>query len=842
MAVSEMQAQSNAFSHKIITQGRRDIVKEMRSILANMKKLPAPLQPEALRSALRNNPVIHDAKVQKKSSRSKKSPLAGAKKQEFLRQINNLPVSKKTGRLRDALHTAKSKIRTIKTSAPLLSRIDQTLFDGVTTEIEPNGDAGTANATTYGAIVAGRIESAEDEDWFSFSAKAGDIIDAFAFAQEFRSPLDAYLTLYDTSGATILTFNDDYEQKDPRIFHQIPSDGTYYLQVKTFDSDQLGPYELTLTRLGAGLETEPNNSISTANVFSSLPEAAWGEIGQKDDSDYYTITVDAGKSIGIRVESIEDDASPDMVLAIFNAAGNLVAVNDDHLGGRYFTSELALKNKGSGSAVYYLQATTYQSQEVGEYVISIRPIATAEAGDFYAALGDSAGGRFLKIEPVTGLGTLVGFTQFHGASALAINSLGEIFATRTGHEDTPIFRVDPVTGAGFGLAEILDLENVEAFAFDARDRLHAIDLFNQLYRLDLVDEDTDLEITLPSQGGQFSGMAFDPEDGKLFVASDNSGNGNNSEIWQVDLTTSQSILVGAIGLGSQTSDLLFNRDGRLYGTTGGAQNSNSLFVIDKSDGIGTTVGEIGFAAVDGLAAFASHVQDVGVDAVTAPISGASLGTAEKITVSLRNDGTLFQSAFDVSFRLSGPASATATENVGVLIVPAGRKATFTFQTTANLSVTGTYMLEVFTSLSGDANRANDTLRVSIQSGTTAIGDEASEGVPSAFTLYQNYPNPFTPLDNFARPAKANRITLSNGVNPTTTIAFDLPFAENVTISIYNAVGRLVRTLVSQYHVAGQYRISWDGKNDRGFDLPGGVYIYQLRAGAYVSQKKLLLMR
>ncbi|MFQ5630954.1 MAG: T9SS type A sorting domain-containing protein, partial [bacterium] len=797
-------------------QSRINASAEMRAILKQAKSSPAKLQAQTFLNALRGSAIIQSDKLRKKQAR--RNRIKEAEKQEIIKKINTLPAEKRYAALREILHRNKRNTIVQKLSSP--QRI-QHIFSSVNAETEPNGSAASANSTAYGVIMAGKVDSGNDEDWFSFSASAGDVFDAFAFAEEFRSPLDAYMTLYDTDGSTILTFNDDYEQDDPRILFMIPTNGTYYLQVTPFDAEQLGDYELSLTFLGAGAETEPNNSIATANVLSTQSDAAFGDIGQKDDSDYYAITVDAGATVGLRLESILDDATPDMVLAVYNAAGELVVVNDDHLGGRYFTSEIALKNEIAGQATYYLQATTYQSQEVGSYVISVRTIAAAVPGVFYAALGDSSGGRFLALEPATASGSIIGFTQFHGASALAVNASGEIFAARNGHEDTPFFRIDPVTGAGFGVAEIFDIENIAAIAFDAHNRLHAIDHLNQLHLIDFQNEDADFILTLPRQGGQFNGMAFDPETGKLFLASDNTENARDSEIWTVDLATGRPLFVGTTGLGSETSDLFFNRDGRLYGAKGGYDTQNTLFVINKSSGNGTAIGDIGFAAVDALASFANHINDVGVDAITAPVSGTSLGSAERITITLRNDGTIYQSTFDISLHISGPANATATENIGSLIVPAGGKAAYTFQATADLSAAGKYTVEIVTSLSGDINSANDTLRITIQSGTTAVGDETNGSVPATFALYQNYPNPF---------------------NPTTTIAFDLPKPEIVTVLIYNSVGQVVSTLVSQYYVAGQHRIAWDGKNANGFVVPSGLYMYKLQAGEFVSQRKLLLMR
>jgi hypothetical protein len=103
--------------------------------------------------------------------------------------------------------------------------------------------------------------------------------------------------------------------------------------------------------------------------------------------------------------------------------------------------------------------------------------------------------------------------------------------------------------------------------------------------------------------------------------------------------------------------------------------------------------------------------------------------------------------------------------------------------------------------------------------STLAGNVAE--IPATYALHQNHPNPF---------------------NPTTTIQFDLPEASEVTLKIYNSVGQLVRTLVSGDYEAGAHKVIWDAKNDRGAQVASGVYIAALKAGNFVAQQKLLLMK
>jgi hypothetical protein len=97
----------------------------------------------------------------------------------------------------------------------------------------------------------------------------------------------------------------------------------------------------------------------------------------------------------------------------------------------------------------------------------------------------------------------------------------------------------------------------------------------------------------------------------------------------------------------------------------------------------------------------------------------------------------------------------------------------------------------------------------------------SGNLPSNFNLKQNYPNPF---------------------NPITTIEFALPRSGHVRISIYNTLGRQVRVLVNEPLPAGEYRITWNGRDFRGNQVASGIYLYRLEAGDFIVTKKMVLLK
>lgn len=94
-------------------------------------------------------------------------------------------------------------------------------------------------------------------------------------------------------------------------------------------------------------------------------------------------------------------------------------------------------------------------------------------------------------------------------------------------------------------------------------------------------------------------------------------------------------------------------------------------------------------------------------------------------------------------------------------------------------------------------------------------------LPESFVLRQNYPNPF---------------------NPSTQLEYSLIRNARAVLKIYNAAGRVVRTLVDKAQTAGTYQIQWDGKNEAGMNVTSGIYYARLIAGQQLQTRKMILLR
>ena len=100
--------------------------------------------------------------------------------------------------------------------------------------------------------------------------------------------------------------------------------------------------------------------------------------------------------------------------------------------------------------------------------------------------------------------------------------------------------------------------------------------------------------------------------------------------------------------------------------------------------------------------------------------------------------------------------------------------------------------------------------------TVSILGSTEQTIPQTYVLSQNVPNPFNPL---------------------TTIAYNLPEASNVTLTIYTITGQKVAVLVDAHQQAGHHRILFDGS---GFGT--GVYLYHLEAGSFVETRRMVLLK
>lgn len=125
----------------------------------------------------------------------------------------------------------------------------------------------------------------------------------------------------------------------------------------------------------------------------------------------------------------------------------------------------------------------------------------------------------------------------------------------------------------------------------------------------------------------------------------------------------------------------------------------------------------------------------------------------------------------------------------------------------------------FSSATGDytANFTHNTTFTDINwPGAVSVDDETN--VPASFTLEQNYPNPF---------------------NPSTIIRYKLSQKSNVKIRLINLLGNEIAILINEHKDAGEYSLEF---NSLKYDLPSGIYFYEMIADNFSDVKKMVLIR
>jgi hypothetical protein len=133
-------------------------------------------------------------------------------------------------------------------------------------------------------------------------------------------------------------------------------------------------------------------------------------------------------------------------------------------------------------------------------------------------------------------------------------------------------------------------------------------------------------------------------------------------------------------------------------------------------------------------------------------------------------------------------------------------------------ITGTWTI-IATDGKYDVSATNGPFTLTIDGSKLNVNE--SDLVPETFALHANYPNPF---------------------NPTTTISYDLPKRSQVTLGIYDLLGKQIKTLVNQSQDAGNKIAMWDGTDDLGRPVSAGVYLYQIQAGEFTQTRKMLLLK
>lgn len=132
-------------------------------------------------------------------------------------------------------------------------------------------------------------------------------------------------------------------------------------------------------------------------------------------------------------------------------------------------------------------------------------------------------------------------------------------------------------------------------------------------------------------------------------------------------------------------------------------------------------------------------------------------------------------------------------------------------------------LEFTGSWSEFRNKETEDLMIHATVGAPPGVEEGTDFQPqlSKFVLLQNHPNPF---------------------HHTTMVSFALPSLGPTSLKVFDLAGRLVKNLLDAEKKAGSYRVEWNGRDEKGLEVPSGIYFYKLTTPGKILTRKMILLK
>jgi hypothetical protein len=218
----------------------------------------------------------------------------------------------------------------------------------------------------------------------------------------------------------------------------------------------------------------------------------------------------------------------------------------------------------------------------------------------------------------------------------------------------------------------------------------------------------------------------------------------------------------------------------------------------------TTAGDLGVAGKDNT--FGAGKLNC-LAAVQAALALGATGEVGGVVTDVSNGSPIPNATVEVV----GGAQSTSTNAQGqyALALTAG---TYTLRFTHPSYVEGQGQVTIV---------VGSTVTLDMALAPLATGIGATEAAAIEPALAQNHPNPF---------------------NPATMIRVQVPGTGSATLRVFDVSGRLVRTLVQGSLPRGAHQVTWDGRDDRGFSAPTGIYVYRLEAGGKTLSRRMVLLQ
>ncbi|MFA6438875.1 MAG: M1 family aminopeptidase [Bacteriovoracaceae bacterium] len=229
------------------------------------------------------------------------------------------------------------------------------------------------------------------------------------------------------------------------------------------------------------------------------------------------------------------------------------------------------------------------------------PFYTAKPGTMYAVSGKTDGGKFYTVNTSTGALTLVQKTDIPQINSLRVHPKSKELVG---------FNNLTTTASGSFYRIGSDGLNTQQLATVATANLKGMAIYNDSLAytgsftgwIYSVNMHTGVLTQIGTNGSsqRTAGLAINPVNGTLWMSLRNTS-GAVDNIYKVNRTTGMSTLVGSAGVGSAINDIVFDKNGTLFGLSGSGTTINSLVKIDTSSGVATVIGSLGKSDIQAIA-------------------------------------------------------------------------------------------------------------------------------------------------------------------------------------------------------------------------------------------------
>ena len=197
-------------------------------------------------------------------------------------------------------------------------------------------------------------------------------------------------------------------------------------------------------------------------------------------------------------------------------------------------------------------------------------------------------------------------------------------------------------------------------------------------------------------------------------------------------------------------------------------------------------------------------------------------------VMVEDGGPVYQGIITIAVSPDGHEAEIKAPMWGFLWTPEGERIVdvgYTMDISASLEGSGELSEQAGDPTGSSTAWGSDTaepFKYTVVDPATAIAADNSKSIlPVTVILHANYPNPF---------------------NPQTTISYELPVTDAVSLTIYDILGREIIRLVDQTQAAGFHQVIWNGLDKAGSQVSSGIYLYRLQTSTFSQVQKMILSR